>query len=107
MKERRKYRRAIIELPVGLEIIQPGKQTVVYLVTRDISFSGTFIHALTSFPKGTRFILDFTLPSDYPEELKDIKRLKNCTGKMVRSDSDGIAIQFDRECQVESLKALK
>ena len=106
MKERRKYNRVIIELPVGLEIIQPGKQTVVYLVTRDISYSGTFIHALTSFPKGTRFILDFTLPSDYPEEFKDLKRLKNCTGKIVRSGSNGIAIKFDKECQIENLKAL-
>ena len=106
MKERRKYNRAIIELPVGLEIIQPEKQTVVYLVIRDISYTGTFIHALTSFPKGTRFVLDFTLPSDCPEKFKEIKSLKNCTGKLVRSGSDGIAIQFDKECQIENLKAL-
>jgi hypothetical protein len=64
------------------------------------------IHSLTSFPKGTRFILDFTLPSDYPEEFKEIKRLKNCAGEMVRSDTDGIAIKFDKECQIENLKAL-
>lgn len=48
----------------------------------------------------------FTLPSDNFEEFKDIKSLKGCSGRMVRSDSHGIAIQFDKECQIEGLKVL-
>ena len=74
------------------------------LETRDISASGTFINTLTFFPEGTRFILDFTIPSDSIEELKEVKRLRGCTGRRVRSTSKGVAIQFDRDSQIESLK---
>jgi hypothetical protein len=106
MKERRQYERFTIPLPVRLETIEIGRKKVLDLETRDISASGTFITTLTSFPEGTRFILDFTIPSDSIKELKDIKSLKGCKGSMVRSISHGMAIQFDRECQIESLKAL-
>jgi hypothetical protein len=75
-------------------------------ITRDISTSGTFITTQTSFPEKTRFILDFTHSNDSPKEVKDIKSLKGLTGSMVRSTIHGIAIQFDNECQIESLKNL-
>ena len=81
-----------------------GRNEVLDLVTRDISASGTFINTLTFFPEGTRFILDFTIPSDSIEELKEVKRLRGCTGRRVRSTSKGVAIQFDRDSQIESLK---
>ena len=106
MKERRKYNRISIPLHVRLQAINIGKTQVLDLGTRDISYSGTFIPTLTSFEKGTYFILDFTLPGDKFEEFKDIKSLKGCSGRMVRSDAHGIAIQFDKECQIENLKAL-
>ena len=106
MKERRKYERFILPLPVRLEPIMTGRKWVLDLEIRDISASGTFINTLTSFQEGTRFILDFTIPSDSIKEFKDIKSLKSCTGSMVRSTPYGMAIQFDSECQIESLKAL-
>ncbi|MEJ2657113.1 MAG: hypothetical protein P8012_07935, partial [Desulfobacterales bacterium] len=79
---------------------------VMDLETKDISYSGAFITTLASFPKGTRFILDFTIPSDNLENFKDIKSLTGCAGSMVRSSDLGIAIQFDKTCQIEGLKAL-
>ena len=103
MKERRQYERFTIPLPVRLETIELGRKKVLDLETRDMSASGTFITTLTSFPEGTRFILDFTIPSD---SIKGLKSLKDCTGSMVRSTPHGMAIKFDRECQIESLKAL-
>jgi len=106
MKKRRQYERFTIPLPVRLETIELGRKKVLDLETRDISASGTFITTLTSFPEGTRFILDFTIPSDSIKGLKGVKNLKGCTGSMVRSTPHGMAIQFDRECQIESLKAL-
>lgn len=106
MKERRQYERFPIPLPVRLESITLGRKEVLDLETRDISASGIFIATLMSFPEGTQFILDFTIPSDNIKEFKDVKSLKGCTGSMVRSTPHGMAIQFDRECQIESLKAL-
>ena len=106
MKERRQYKRLTIPLPVRLKVMNGGRKMVLYLEAKDISYSGTFITTLTSFPEGTRFILDFTIPSENIKEFKDIKSLEDCSGRMVRSDHHGIAIKFDKECQIESLKSL-
>ena len=106
MKERRKYTRFAISLPVRLDTIASENKEVLDLETSDISYTGAFIPTLISFPEGTRFKLDFTLPSDNLEEFRDIESLKGCSGRMVRSDPHGIAIQFERECQIEGLKAL-
>ncbi|MBW1608433.1 MAG: PilZ domain-containing protein [Deltaproteobacteria bacterium] len=106
MKERRQHERFTFPLPVRLETITLDRKKVLDLVTRDISNSGTFITTLTSFPEGTRFILDFTIPSDSIKGLKDVKSLRGFTGSMVRYTPYGLAIQFDSECQLESLKAL-
>ncbi len=104
MKERRQYERFTIPLPVRLETLTLDRKKVLDLETRDISASGTFVTTLTSFPEGTRFILDFTIPSNSIKELKDVKSLKSCTGSMVRSTSHGMAIHFDRECHIMSLR---
>ena len=106
MKERRKYNRINIPLHVRIKVMNTGQKQVFDLVTRDISYSGTFIPTLTSFDEGTRFILDFTLPSDNLKEFKDIKDLNGCSGRMARSEAHGVAIKFDKECQIENLKAL-
>jgi hypothetical protein len=106
MKEKRQYERFILPLPVRLETIELGRKKVLDLNTRDLSASGTFIITLTSFPEETRFVLDFTIPINSIKRLKDVKSLKGYTGSMVRSTPHGIAIHFDRECQIESLKAL-
>ncbi len=53
-----------------------------------------------SFPEGTRFIINLTIPSASNKELTTVKRLMECTGTMVRSTSEGIAIQCDKECEI-------
>jgi len=106
MKEKRQYNRVTIPIPVRLETITLSKKEVLDLETKNISASGTFIPTLTSFPEGTQFILDFTILTDIIKIYNDVKMLKWYTGSMVRSTSYGVAIQFDRECQIESLKAL-
>jgi hypothetical protein len=106
MKERRQYNRVTIPIPVRLETITLSKKKVLNLETKNISASGTFIPTLTSFPEGTRFILDFTIMTDIINIYNDIRMLNGCAGSMVRSTPHGLAIQFDKECQIESLKAL-
>ena len=106
MKERRQFARFNIQLPVKLEAITADRKEVLDLKTRDISYSGAFIPTLTPFPEGTRFMLDFTIPTDNLKKFKDINSLKACMGNMVRSAPHGLAIQFDRECKINGLKAL-
>jgi len=106
MKERRQYERLSFPFPVRLETMTKNGKKVLDLVTRDISASGTFIPTLTSFPEGTRFILDLTFPRNVTQTLKDVKCLKGRIGSLVRSTPHGIAIKFDRTCQMENLKVL-
>ena len=106
MNERRQFERHNFKLPVRLEAITLDENKILDLITRDISYSGTFITTLTSFPEGTRFILDFTIPGDKLEEFEDISSLKGCTGSLVRSTDHGVGIQFDKECQIRGLKTL-
>ncbi len=104
MKERRQNERLTANLPARLEAITPGRRNVLYLETRDVSAAGAFIYTKEYFPKETRFILNLTIPSDVIKELTDSKRPIECDGSMVRSTSKGMAIQFDRELQIMSLK---
>jgi hypothetical protein len=106
MKERRLYKRFPTRLPIKLEPIASSRKRVLDLATRDISVSGMFIITLTSFPERTRFFLDFTIPSERIKGFKDVKSFRGYTGSMVRSTPYGMAINFDRECQIEGLKAL-
>ena len=106
MKERRQYERLILPFPVRLETIELGRKKVLDLNTKDLSASGTFIITLTSFPEETQFFLYFTIPSNSIKKLKDLNSLKGFMGSIVRSTPHGIAIHFDRKCQIESLKAL-
>ena len=102
MKERRLYKRHTFKLPLRIEAIIPsGKKKIYDLETKDISIGGAFIYTKEwySFPEGTQFILDITIPNGSNEELMTVKNLMECTGNLVRSTSEGIAIQCG-ECEI-------
>jgi hypothetical protein len=106
MKERRLYERHIVILPTKLEtILTEGEKKVFDVETRNISIGGAIIYSkdLSFFQEGRRVIIDFTIPSgSYFKYLADMKSIMECTGSMVRSTSEGVAIQFDRECEIMS-----
>ena len=105
MKERRQCERFNIPLAVRLETIESDRKEVLDNETRDISVSVTFIPSLRSFPEGTRFVLDFTIPNDDIKEFKYVKSLKGSTGTLVRSNSKGMAVHFDRDSYIVSLNS--
>ena len=101
MKERRLYKRHSVKLPSRIEAILPsGKKKTLNLETKDISIGGAFIYTResSSFPEGTRFNIDLTIPRDSDKELTVIKNLMECNGTLVRSTPEGIAIHCDGEC---------
>ena len=106
MKERRQDKRHTARLPARLEVIASNIKEVFDLETKDISASGAFIYTKEAsfFPENSRFTLDLTIPSDSIKELSDLKSLIECEGNMVRSNSEGMAIHFDRECYIMSLR---
>ena len=106
MQERRIYERHIVILPTKLEtILTPGEKKVFDVETRNISIGGAFIYSkdFAFFQEGRRVIIDFTIPSSsFFKYLADMKSIMECTGSMVRSTSEGVAIQFDEECEIMS-----
>ncbi len=106
MQERRIYERHIVILPTKLEtILTQGEKKVFDVETRNISIGGAFIYSkdFAFFQEGRRVIIDFTIPSgNIFKYLADMKSIMECTGSMVRSTSEGIAIQFDEECEIMS-----
>ncbi len=106
MKEKRQYKRFTATLPARLEIITSSSKKVYDLETKNISASGAFVYTKDSsyFPQGTRFIMDLTIPRGSIKELAEVKSLIECEGSVVRSTSEGMAMHFDRECYIMSLR---
>jgi len=98
MKERRLYKRLSDKLPVRLEAITSSKIRVFHVKTKDMSGGGIFIYTKEAsyIPDDTRFIIDLTIPS----KNKKLKNFEKCTGTMVRSTSEGIAIRFNRPVEL-------
>jgi hypothetical protein len=107
MKERRLYKRHTARLLSRLEpITSLGTEKIYHLETKDISIGGAFFYIKDSsyFPQETRFIMDLTIPKDSIKELTVVKSLMECTGTVVRSTSEGIAIQCDTECEIMNIR---
>jgi len=106
MKERRQFERYAITLPARVETIISDRKEVFNLKTRNISASGAFIYTPQPFSKGTRFKIDLTMPSKRIKDLTGAEGLIESEGNVVRSTPEGVAIHFDRECQILSLRGL-
>lgn len=106
MTEKRKYERFSLTLPTRMEIIISEKKQLFKFQTRDISSAGAFILTTEPFSDGTRFKLEFTLTSNWNKETTGALSLIKCEGNVVRSIPEGVAIQFDRDCQIVKLSDL-
>lgn len=106
MKERRKYERFSLTIPARMERMSSEQKEIFDLETQNISACGAFINTTEQFPEGTRFELNLTVTSRRIKELTGAKSLIESEGNVVRSTSTGMAINFDRKCQIMSLKCL-
>ncbi len=104
MEEQRQFERFPLTLPARMEPITSGKKQVFELKTRDISSSGAFICTREPFAEGTQFKLDLIVSSKNIKKLTGAKSLIECEGNIIRSTPAGVAICFDKECQILSLK---
>ena len=106
MKERREYERFQLELPAKMEMIGSRTNEIFELRTKNISAAGAFLHTREELPEGTRCRVEMTVPSDRIKELTGAQSLIKIEGVLVRSTPEGMAICFDGECQILSLKCL-
>jgi len=102
MKEQRLSKRFAAKLPIKLELITASRLRPLDVKTKDISASGAFIYTKEAsyIPDDTRFILNSYGPNKRNIRGWKFKQLINCTGTMVRSTSEGIAIRFNRPVEL-------
>ena len=102
MKEQRLYKRFSAKLPVRLKAITASRTRVLDVKTKDISATGAFIYTKEAsyIPNDTLLILNSSNSNKRRIRLKKLKPLKNCTGTIIRSTSEGIAIRFSRPVEL-------
>lgn len=104
MEERRKFQRFPTSFPVIIKQITPDRKEVFEFQTRNISASGAFIDTSCPFAEGTRIKMDLIARSKKIKDLTGAQSLIECEGVIIRSAPTGIAICFDKDCQILSLK---
>jgi c-di-GMP-binding flagellar brake protein YcgR len=103
MKDRRQFERFSLTLPARMEAVVSNRKQIFKLKTKDISAAGAFVNTTEIFSNGTQFKMDFTIPSNKIKELTGVFSLIECEGSIVRSTPKGMAICFNKECQILSL----
>jgi hypothetical protein len=105
MEERRAFERFTLMLPARMEMVISGKRQVFDFKTKNVSAGGAFLNTSEEIPEGTRLELKLTIPSDKIKKLTGVQSCIEVEGVVVRSTPDGVAICFDGECQILSLKS--
>ena len=102
MKEKRRYERFSVKLPLKLELLTASKVRHLDVETKDISASGAFIYTKDAsyIPNDTRFLIASSNAHTSNIQLKKWKGLENCAGTMIGSISEGIAIRFNRPVEL-------
>jgi hypothetical protein len=103
MNERRQLERFELKVPAAIESFnQRHKGKELNLLTSDICSGGAYFHTAEPLPEGTKVKIDLVLPLDKLRALKkeDKKAYIKVTGKVLRSESGGMAIGFDGDYQI-------
>jgi hypothetical protein len=105
MLEKRRLERFDLKLPATIEFINDDrKEKVLSLLTENVCSGGAYFHTIQPLPKGTQVMIDLVLPLDRLRTLKkEHKRAYiKVTGRVLRSESEGMAICFDEDYHITS-----
>lgn len=104
MKERRKLDRFDLRVPAKIEAVGEDhhQQEVPWLLTKNISAEGAFFDTTNPLPKGTQVEIDLVLERRV-RDLPDIQSHIKLSGAVLRSESTGMAILFDRDYKIMPL----
>lgn len=106
MKNKRKLERFSLKAPAKIIPIDFGRKKRAFdLVTNNVSAGGAFFHTSHSLPEGTQVEVDVVLPLDKLEIIKNSSKQIHLkiSGRVVRSETDGIAVCFDKDYQIHQL----
>ena len=103
MSNQRKVERFDLELPATIELLDEDREEKVYnLLTKNVCSGGAYFHTSQPLPEGTQVKIDLVLPL---EKLKKLQKNHKqayikVTGKVLRSELEGMAICFDKDFQI-------
>jgi hypothetical protein len=107
VEERRKLERFELRAPARI-VLQSGSNRSLLdkLTTRDISSSGAYVYSSHSLPEGANVRMDLVITLEALQKLageNSTARIR-VKGKVVRSDSDGVAIKFESGYRITALE---
>ena len=108
MQYRRKLERFSLKAPAKIiPIDSKRKKSSFDLETSDICAGGAFFHTSRSIPEGTQVEIAVVLPLDKLAILKDSSKQIHLriSGKVVRAETEGIAVCFDQDYQINQFDA--
>jgi hypothetical protein len=103
MKEKRELERFDLEIPATVEFMNlEHKEKILNLLTSNICSGGAYFHTTQPLPEGIQVKIDLVLPLDKLKKLKDEYKQAyiKVTGRVLRSESQGMAICFDEDYQI-------
>jgi hypothetical protein len=103
--ERRRLERFDLQAPARIEIqLEPGRRDVVTLTTRDISSMGAFVRTAEPLEEGSAVKLELLLSMDLLRRFigEKGKAKIRVRGTVVRTDSEGMAIEFDSRYKISA-----
>ena len=110
MDEKRRDERFDLSLNATLMVI--GKKTadkdqIIHLSTKDICLGGAFFTTTKPLPLGTEVRIQMVLPLHMLKTLKEKKALLRVEkGIVLRHEADGMAIVFEKGCDIAHLKPI-
>ena len=103
MRNQRKIERFDLELPATIELLDVDQERKVYnLLTKNVCSGGAYFYTPQPLPEGTQVKIDLVLPLDKFKKLQDEHKQAyiKVTGKVLLSESEGMAICFDKDFQI-------
>ena len=103
IKEKRVLERFDLKIPARIEVMAPVQDhldnEIPNLLTSDICSGGAYFHTGEPLPKGIEVKIDLMLPLDTLQKIKSEWKHAHIqvTGKVLRSESKGMAISFDKD----------
>ncbi len=98
MENSRRLQRYSLKLPATLEIISEAErhdQEFINLLTSDVCSGGAYFHTEQPLPEGTSVKVDLVLSIEELKKLEGKHALIKVTGKVIRTESAGMAISFE------------
>ncbi len=107
MDDKRKFERLHIEVPARIKVLSSGdKNDPLVLQTKNVSAGGAFVGTKQLLPEDTNIEIEIFLLSEEVQELDDADKgnVLIVTGQVIRSGPDGIAIRFNEDYDILSVK---